>query len=320
MEFACEIVDEELELNSEKNYEETKEFLSESSLIPRDELCLGLDISEQNSGICMYENGEKFVANAVLESKEGDFYEVRLRRELKECLREVVEGKNFDLIIIEDAFQGINPKVTRKLYAINTAIDELILDGVCSCKKFLRVNNQQWKSWLFTIDKDGLYKNLEDKKRIEECLRLLGVVEPHTDGYQDRLDSCGMLVGYYLCKDRISHDMYVKSFKKVSMSDVEVAYLEDIEAIKFAAGYGQRDIMTMLIDDKRISKSLIIQKLTELPNIIYITRNLVNLGILGDTFGLPPIIGGGYFGFWVREDKIEKYMNLEDFDERFSKL
>lgn len=322
MEFACEIGIEEDSNNSMKRIEESRELLTEASLVPRGELLLGLDISELNSGICMYEYGKKFTANAVLESKEGDFYEVRLRRELKDCLREIVEGKDFDLILIEDAFEGVNPVVTRKLYAINTAIDELILDGVCSCKKFMRVNNQVWKSWLFSVDREELYKGLADKQRIEACLNLLGVFEPHDDGFQDRYDSCGLILGYLACKDKITHDEYVKSFKKVSMSDIEYGYEEDIEFIKMDAGYGSRDLMTIMIDGKRMSKNLMIQKLSEMPNAIYITRDKIALGMLGDALSIPRVSGGGYFGFWVKENKVKKYIDVdvEDLDERFSKI
>ena len=320
MEFSCNIGFEEDIKEDIKNTIKEKEIISEKSLVPREGFFLGLDISETNTGICMYRNGEKMGANAYLESKDGDFYEVRLRRELKECLKEVVSNITFDVIIVEDAFQGVNPMVTRKLYAINTAIDELILDGVCGCKKFLRVNNKLWKSWLFSIDTEGLYKSMEDKERIENCLRLLGVYEEHDDGYQDRLDSCGMLLGYFLKKDEIEKSTYKKTFKKVSMSDVEFAYEEDIEAIKLDAGYGQRDIVCMYLDEKRMSESLILSKLTELPNVIYITNNKVNLGLLGNKINVAASVGGGYFGFWVKENKIRKYMDLEDFNERLSKL
>ena len=95
-----------------------------------------------------------------------------------------------------------------------------------------------------------------------------------------------------------------------------------IEFIKMDAGYGSRDLMTIMIDGKRMSKNLMVQKLSEMPNAIYITRDKIALGMLGDALGIPRVSGGGYFGFWVKENKVKKYIDVdvEDLDERFSKI
>ena len=55
-----------------------------------------------------WENGNKIVGNIVLDEVKGVHKEVLLRRELKKDLLELVEGKEFDLILIEDAFVGEN--------------------------------------------------------------------------------------------------------------------------------------------------------------------------------------------------------------------
>lgn len=311
MEVICDLSDLGENFIVEESEENTEIKISESSLIPRSGFFLGLDISETSSGICLYENGEKTLANIALETGNVEFQEVLLRRELKGYLSQLIEGKEFETIVIEDAFQGINPTVTRKLYALNTAIDELILDGVCKCKNFRRVNNQQWKSWLFTIDTEGVTKGLNDKARIQKCLELLGVYEDGSEGYQDRLDACGMLLGYMLCKDKADEINEMKKKKRVLFEDVEVSYEDDWFGCIEQAGYGVRDISKMFIPDKRLSKEVLLNYLTNYPEVIFITENKIALGMFGSLFNLPILEGGGHFAFWVKEQRLHKYLQQE---------
>lgn len=283
----------------------TFENPSENNLIPRDGFFLGLDISENSTGVCLYENGEKVSANIYLETPaNSDFREVRLRRELKENLATLIKGKSFNLIIIEDAFQGINPSTTRLLYALNTAIDELILDKVCSCEKFLRVSNKTWKSWLFTIDSEGMFKGLKDKIKIEKCLELLGVHD-EGEGYQDRLDSCGMLLGYFLCKDRVIE----KSTKKrVAFEDIDYEYQEDIDLAVMDIRSEIGSVSLSFVDEPSWSKKKMLDYLTENPSQVFVTKDLVRLGFLADKLGLPYFAEGAYFAFWVKPKKLKKYV------------
>lgn len=311
MGFLSEIGDSSSKVTSVEKVGVLAQTKDEFSIIPPLGVFLGLDISECSSGVCLYENGKKFLWNIFLVSTEGDYYEVRLRRELKDCLREVVEGKEFDIIVIEDAFQGVNPMVTRKLYAINTAIDELVLDGICKCKYFLRVNNQVWKSWLFKLDEEGIYKGLDDKKRIQKCLEMVGIYEDDSDGYQDRLDATGLLVSFFLNEGRAKRYKLVKGTRKVSFSDVDFSYEEAEELCLFAAGYGQREIKSLIIDDKTVNKKMIVEYLSMDPDIVFITSRKLSLGIFGDTLGLQAIRGGGHFAFWVKPKRLKKYLKEE---------
>ena len=287
---------------------ENSEILSEFSIIPREGLFLGLDISERSSGITVYNNGVKTKYNAKLEtSKKAEFAEVKMRRELKSYLSEIVEGKTFDLIIIEDAFQGPDPVTTRELYAINTAIDELILDGVCQCKKFKRVNNKQWKSWLFKVDKDGMFKGLNDKERIKRCLELLGIIEDEKEeGFQDRLDSNGMLIGYF-------YEGYKVEEKKVndvliSFKDIVFDFQESEEFILENARKERKcdDIEYELIDigNQNWTRKRIVQLLREHPSKILISSKRSKMGVLGRDLGLDKTYEGvGYFAFWLNNNK-----------------
>ena len=286
----------------------------EFDIVPKGGVFLGLDISENSSGVCLYRDGEKYLANVKLETSENEqFFEVRCRRELGKALlgmfHEVFCGEEryiFDLIVIEDAFQGINPKTTRKLYAINTAIDELILDGKIECKKFVRVNNQVWKGWLYKIDTVGLYKGLNDKERIKMCLSLVGISE-EGKGYQDRLDAQGMLIGYFLC----GKDEKLVIGEKVRFSDLEFACLPDPEFV-IDACKEERGVSGVLVEyvssgTRKWSKELVLEMVnsSDDKDTLFITKDEVVLGNFGKSIGVE---GVGYLGFWIKRGKLKKYV------------
>lgn len=275
-----------------------------------DGVYLGLDISELSTGVCLYRNGSKNTYNFTSEtSSKEQHYEVLLRRELKRNLRSIIFGLHFDVIIIEDVFQGVNPSTTRVLHALNTAIDEMVLDGEVSCEKFLRVSNKRWKSWLFKVDKDNVTKGYNDKLRIETCLGMLGVSESGV-GYQDRLDATGMILGYLMCKEEADKKELQKTRKRVAIEDIEVCY--DFE---------RSDVFTKMYNDgvesyenvniKNVSKTKILDLLTENPEKGFISLDYVLLGRVAEVFDLPVISGGGVLGFWVKRKKLYKYIKEE---------
>lgn len=286
-----------------EDYNTTKE-----SIVPNEGKYLGLDISETSTGVCIFRNGVKMTYSfpVSIEDECSVHGEVLLRRKLKSKLKELIGGETFEIILIEDVFQGINPIGTRKLYALNTAIDEMILDNEVGCVKFIRVNNQMWKSWLFTADTKNLTKGMNDKLRIEQCLSMLGI-EESGKGYQDRLDATGMVVGYFLCKDKADKIVNMKAKKRVSMEDVVVVYefeREDVFSRMSNDGIQKyRDI-----SENRWSKTKILDALTEDPSVGYLTEDYVILGRLSDDLGLPLIDGGGILGFWIKPNKLKKYI------------
>ena len=239
------LLDLEYEVSKDTVIKKEYSELSEGSLVPKTGNYLGLDISISSTGICLYKDGIKTTANISLDYKEGNSHaEVLLRRQLKNDLLELIDGLDFEVIVIEDVFEGINPDTTRKLYALNTAIDELILDGNISCNQFERVPNTLWKSWLSVVDTNGVYKGFKDKQKIQGYLKILGVEEGEDKGFQDRLDATGMLLGYLLSKDNPNADAD-KSIKKgirVKFEDISFAYELDTDLITVQAYYSDEDI------------------------------------------------------------------------------
>ena len=274
-------------------------------IVPKEGVFLGLDISKTSSGVTLIENGVRISGNIELSEQKGVHKEVLMRRELKQDLEELVKGKNFDLIIIEDAFVGDNADTVRKLFALNTAIDEMILDGICSCKTFIRVNNRMWKSWLSSIDVYHITKGFNDKEKVKLCLKMIGI-EESGKGYQDRLDSTGLIVAYFLKgKDNISSSL-LSGNKKVRLSDVEASYETETGYLFYNKDIDEDKIV--YISDTKITKKKIIELLTDNPSSVFVTENVVILGNLGIDLGLDIIDDGGYFAFWVKPKRLKKYI------------
>ena len=281
--------------------------LTEENIIPKIGYFLGLDISQNSSGICLYANGVRNTYNSKVDYDKNDvFAEARMRKQLKQDLLEVINGNELELIIIEDVFEGANAEVVRKLYALNTAIDDLILDGLVVCKDFVRVQNGVWKSWLSVVDSNKDLKGFNDKEKIQGYLKILGI-EESGDGFQDRLDATGMVVGYFLNKAN-GGTVVVEKKKRVKFKDVSVVYEEDIDLVIMGMAYGNEESVNVrYFEGKRISKKLMIDYLTEDPDKLFISKDKVNIGLLAEELGLPIYENGGYVGFWVDGNKKKKY-------------
>lgn len=284
------------------------EIPTESNIVPTG-VYLGLDISKDSTGVCLYENGVRGTANIKLFADEkSPHFETLLRRNLKDQLAAMlVDNKAFDAIVIEDVFEGVNPETSRTLYALNTAIDELILDGVFTVKEFVRVNNQKWKSWLYWLDAEGKWKGFNDKVKIAEILKSIGITEVGA-GYQDRLDATGMLIGYFLQKGKDPEKVVQPKIEKVHFSDIEFAYEEDVEFIKSYI-YAERENCNLcVLDSVKLSKNWLIDTLSENKGVVFVTSSPVRLGFFGDKLGLGTLDNGGYFAFWLCE---KAYLKLK---------
>lgn len=294
------------------------EKLSEKNIVPSKGTFLGLDISKTSTGLCLIRDGEKITGNIELnedleEIKKSDDWvhsETLLRRRLKKYLSEVVEGVHFDVIVIEDAFSGENPEVTRMLYGLNTAIDEMILDGLCSCDKFIRVNNREWKSWIGkTVDPENKYKGLNDKIKIQYWLRDIGITEGDDKGFQDRLDSTGLLIGYFLQQEKVDQKYVDGKGINITWSNLDFAYELDTAFI-YEGREWLTDLNTIYLDEnERITKKQILKLINKNPDSIFITEKPVFLGFLLKDLG--SLDSGGYFAFWVKKRARKKLLGKE---------
>lgn len=316
MEFPLEDVTLEDNVVCSEPVKSSFESLSEENIVPRVGTFLGLDISKESTGVCLYHNGEKTTANISVDGYDKSDYHaeakarIGLQKDLLEFFSVMGNIKFFDLVVIEDVFEGVNPSTTRLLYALNTAIDELILWGRVECKEFARVSNQTWKSWLSVADNSGDLKGLSDKIKVQRVLEQLNIHESGV-GYQDRLDATGMLIGYFIQKSMHNGQSVTqtKPTVRVQFSDVQYAFEEDEDLIRISA-LGDNDcITTVVIDDTKMSKKKMIDYLSSNLEAVFITSKPIMLGMLAGELGLQLLPGmGGYFGFWLKPRALKRYL------------
>lgn len=232
------------------------ESITYRDLLPKEGYHLGLDLSKNSTGITVIRNGEFESHNFTLKEvpKEERFRELIYRRQLYNYLKESYEGCRFKTIVVEDVHAGVDPQVTRMLYSLNTVIDELVYDGYIDCDNFIRANNKSWKSWLWSIEPQ-VGRGLDDKGRIEALLKYLGVSD-QGKGYQDRLDSLGMLIGYFFKNEVQKEDLNLLT--KVRWSDVYYGVVDDLEDIKnLPSPYNQLPVVEVNSGTKELTKDYI---------------------------------------------------------------
>lgn len=266
------------------------EALTVYDILPKSGLHLGLDISKNSTGVTLVREGKVHSFNIEIFGKEdSQFSEILLRRELKEKFIDSFGDFSFDTIVLEDTYEGVNPVTTRLLYSLNTVIDEMILDHDIYCDKFIRAGNQSWKSWLWSIEPQ-IAKGLDDKTRTEEVLKYLGVSEDGK-GYQDRLDSLGMLVGYFykVLKD----DFNLFKVPKVRWSSVLYTLVSDLEdMVEIPQSYRSLPMVVVDAGNKNITKEYIKYLLaTNKGKLVAITTSR-DISIVKSTLDIPQELSG----------------------------
>lgn len=273
--------------------------------------CGGLDISENSTGVTLFLDGKRYSYSFGLDGdRDSVFSEVALKEELKLKLFKLMKDYSFDFVVLEDVFQGCNPKTTRILYALNTAFIELVYNGCIECNSLIRVQNGLWKSWLYSVDTENLYKGYNDKARVEACLGLLGIHESGV-GFQDKLDSTGMIIGY-LIKGRYEDE----KVKGLSIKDLCFVHSSDYAAIANEARNERctDDIEVVIVDigSKGLTNKLFLDILSVRDNCskIFVSSKPVVLGNFGKRIGLENT-ADGYIGWWLNKKALNR-LNLLD--------
>ncbi len=219
------------------------ESVTVESLLKEMGTSLALDISKNSTGISFWKNGELHVSNyhIPVEFTDSDpFSEIKMRLDFKKHLTSLFSGEHFDTIIVEDVFGGDNFTTVRKLLALNTVIDELVVEKVITVENFYRQSNQTWKSNMRSIYKVG--KGLKDKFEIEQVALHLGfgyALEHQSDtdaqkskeGYQDILDATMMLCSVSALKNS---EIKTKKSSRIKKSDIEFDFIEDLEYLDYS--------------------------------------------------------------------------------------
>lgn len=220
---------------------------------------IGLDIAKNHTGIVIW-NGvsvETYGFYLTEYDKLDYFGEYKMRREFKKKLTEIVKGKHFEYCIVEDVFGGDNFDTVRKLLALNTVMDELIFENVCTVGTFVRWNETKWAAATRTIYKQkGKLKSKIETQGLLEYLEFDFYLKykdyPETDAqskktglptkkelfFEDICDACGMLLGLVIAHN---YELNITKSSLVRLSDIKMLYVDYIED-------------TYMINDKRVQE------------------------------------------------------------------
>lgn len=198
---------------------------------------IGLDIAKNHTGICIWEDGQIKTYGFELKPYDSSSYfaEYKMRADFKNQLKEIVQGKHFEFCIVEDVYGGTNFDTTRKLLALNTVIDELIFERVCSVDNFVRWGATKWMSYFRMIYKQrGKLKSKIETQGILEYLKFdfylknkdLSDKDKKSIFFEDICDATAML-----CSMIIKQNLDLNLEKSISLkfSDIKMVYIEDLE-------------------------------------------------------------------------------------------
>lgn len=213
------------------------------TLLSRFKSAIGLDISKNSTGVVIWEAGTIKQYRIVIDEEYDDsdvYSEIKMRLAFKKDLLSLVEGKEFEVAVVENVFGGTNFETVRKLLALNTVLDEIVIsDKKCVVEHMYKYENTYWKKWLRKVYK--VDKAPTDKYEIEQILLYMGYPfavnntnlkpsEKAEIGYQDILDATGLLCALSM---ELGSGVVRKQGKKLRMDNVEIDYIGDLTELDY---------------------------------------------------------------------------------------
>lgn len=189
---------------------------------------VGLDISVVSTGVTIWYNGELEHYIISVEGIEGEY---ERREALKNYLIELLSGRDFEFVCVEDAYGGENFRTTRDLLSLNTVIDEIIAEGSIGCGKLCREPNTSWKAVLREYGKLG--GKPKDKIEIQWMLKNLDVnieaferfnTADKKDRDQDIMDSLALLLAV-VSREKTGKG---RKLKKLGIKNMNMSYCLDV--------------------------------------------------------------------------------------------
>ncbi len=271
---------------------------------------LAIDAAKDHTGICIFENDTVTTYGFALDEidQEKDMHwEYRMRLDFKNKLASYIEGKYFDVIVIEGCYGGKNFDTVRKLLALNTVIDELIFDNRVFCREFYRVSEPTWMSHFRKIFKTqpgmdvkaetqqileylnfDFYMENKDNPNGDRDADKLGVQSKTSIFFEDRCDATGQLLSIAVMKAHTSPETETK--KEYKFSDIKFEYINmpvpELSFIKDKIMLANKP-QTVVLNTRNIKQSML--------DAIYIYPDSVciaeikpsKLGVFGLNYNLP---------------------------------
>lgn len=253
---------------------------------------LSLDISLNSTGyfFCSEDSLISGCLPPLPVDKNSPHSEVLLRRSLIPTLLSTLpelNGFQLDHLAWEDSFVGRSAKVARQLYALNTAPDEALLDGVLLATHPHRINNVTWKSILISYASAQSLNKFTHKKKVQDVLReipwdssqscydFLASFDAPSSGFQDRLDAFGIALAVLL-QPYVDHKKKSKGTAKL-----KARVLTPEEELNLSSRPHVYELST------RLSVPNLLRHLSDLPKSSIIVMRGVRLGALHKSLSLP---------------------------------
>lgn len=213
------------------------------SLLSYFDSAIGLDISKRSTGCVIWYNGvlekHQIKLSDNINLNDNPFAEELMRREFRDKLLEIIDGRNFQYGVAENVFGGENFDTVRKLLALNTVFDGIILDEKCLVEHYYKKPNKEWKKYLGKIVHiDGAPT---DKFRIQQIMEYLEFdyylknkdlsdSEKEEKGFQDILDATGLL-----CSLSVELNSNIENKKKslVPFNKLNIKYYDSEDEFEY---------------------------------------------------------------------------------------
>ena len=229
---------------------------------------VGLDVAKNHTGVCVWNGTDIEVYGFDLPEYDSTdpMSEAKMRRHLRAKLTDCLGSRFFEYLVIEDVYGGENFDTVRKLIALNTVIDDLILDGVVQVNNFYRHAESVWMKGLRLLYKAG--NKLSPKYEVQEVLNYLEFdfylknkdltpAELKSIFFEDICDATGMLLG--LVADKfVKRDTEEKaSVKRVTLSSIKLMYLESDDEVYSIPRLENCDFMYATLNFNSIERSIV---------------------------------------------------------------
>lgn len=272
---------------------------------------IGLDISKNHTGVFIWDNGkcEEYGFSLPEYDKDDPHAECRMRRALRYELEKLVKGRHFEHCIVEDIYGGDNFDTVRKLIALNTVIDDLIFDKVCTVDNFYRWKEPVWLSNLRLLYRQkGKWKAKIETQSILEYLGYDFYLQHKDDTnavkkqifFEDICDACGQLLSVVAYQNLRANKEHKKTVK---ISEVKLCYIEDMDDFDVASDKRVREDDCLVLDySGRDIEKYILSMVEIYPNdLLCIELPVAKLGAFGIKHKLPFYESGmGYLYFYKK--------------------
>lgn len=218
------------------------ENLTVESILSQFKSGIGLDIAKNHTGVCLWRDGKVETLGFAVEMEYDNtcyMAEAKMRLWFKNKLKELLQGYDWEVCVVEDVYGGVNFDTTRKLLALNCVIDELMLEGSVSIGNLYRFKESEWIKDLRTIVKLG--NKLNPKYECQEILNYLNFDFVRTNRterpsyqssifFEDRCDATGQLLALAM---HLNSELRTVKQSSLRLSNINMFFVEDLEDIYY---------------------------------------------------------------------------------------